>query len=76
LPGAAERHRLKAEEAGDAITGDAITVSGADFSLRISKKGGVIESWRAGGREVLAAPLEPNFWRAPTDNDRGNKMGV
>lgn len=62
---------VKAEEAGDAIT-----VSGADFSLRISKKGGVIESWRAGGREVLAAPLEPNFWRAPTDNDRGNKMGV
>jgi len=27
-----------------------------------------------GGRELLTAPLEPNFWRAPTDNDRGNHM--
>ncbi|MBM4153687.1 MAG: DUF4981 domain-containing protein [Lentisphaerae bacterium] len=61
---------VKAEE-----TEDAITVSGAGFAIRISRKGGVIESWRAGGRDLIAAPLAPNFWRAPTDNDRGNKMG-
>ncbi len=69
-PAAPASGTVKAEE-----TDDAITVSGADFSLRISKKGGTIESWKAGGRDVIAAPLAPNFWRAPTDNDRGNKMG-
>ena len=26
------------------------------------------------GAEQLLAPLTPNFWRAPTDNDRGNHM--
>jgi beta-galactosidase len=56
-------------------TPDAIAIAGAGFALRISRTGGVIESWKAGGRDLIVAPLAPNFWRAPTDNDRGNKMG-
>ncbi len=54
----------------------AVTVSGTDFAVRIGKASGAVESWKAGGRELLLAPLAPNFWRAPTDNDRGNGMSA
>lgn len=53
---------------------DAVTVSGEGFSLTIGKKSGAIESYMLGDAKLLAAPLAPNFWRVPTDNDRGNKM--
>lgn len=36
------------------------------------KKSGNLVSWKKNGTELLAAPMAPNFWRAPTDNDRGN----
>jgi len=31
---------------------------------------GIITRYVLNGNEVFAAPLTPNFWRAPTDNDR------
>lgn len=51
-----------------------IKVAGPGFTARISKTDGALISWEADGREMLLAPLEPCFWRAPTDNDRGNRM--
>ena len=51
-----------------------VTVTGADFTVRISKATGSIFSWKVANEEQLLAPLAPNFWRAPTDNDRGNGM--
>jgi beta-galactosidase len=48
---------------------DAITVTGRNFSLTVSKKTGAIESFTFDDRELIAAPLVPNFWRKPTDND-------
>ncbi|MBN1417304.1 MAG: DUF4981 domain-containing protein [Planctomycetes bacterium] len=57
-----------------ASDGASFTVSGKDFRMRIGKASGAIESYAWKGRELLAAPIEPNFWRAPTDNDRGNNM--
>jgi len=53
-----------------------VTVTGSDFTVRISKATGAIISWKVSNEEQLFAPLEPNFWRAPTDNDRGNGMAV
>ena len=53
---------------------DALVVSNENFSIGISKSSGTIDSYNLGGRELLTAPLEPNYWRAPTDNDRGNGM--
>ncbi|MBW7862921.1 MAG: DUF4981 domain-containing protein [Candidatus Hydrogenedentes bacterium] len=50
----------------------AVEIAGEGFELVIGKDSGVIESWKVAGKELLAAPLAPNFWRAPTDNDRGN----
>ncbi|MGQ3052408.1 MAG: beta-galactosidase small subunit, partial [Roseateles sp.] len=35
---------------------------------------GQLVSYRVAGRELLAGPLHLNFWRPPTDNDRGSDM--
>jgi len=51
----------------------AYTVKGKDFEVRVSRQRGAIASFRINGRELMARPLEPNFWRPPTDNDEGNK---
>lgn len=53
---------------------DAFTISSAVFTAKIGKKSGVLESYVVDGKQLIAAPLAPNFWRAPTDNDRGNGM--
>ena len=34
---------------------------------------GTVEQYAVAGRDLLAGPLGLNFWRPPTDNDRGNK---
>ncbi len=33
-----------------------------------------LKSYRFGGKELIDLPPRPNFWRAPTDNDKGNNM--
>ncbi len=50
------------------------TVQGSDFSLVIDKKCGWLVSLKHRGTELIEQPLRPDFWRAPTDNDRGNDM--
>jgi beta-galactosidase len=51
----------------------AVAVSGPDFALLLGKQSGAIESFSVDGREMVAAPLIPNFWRAQTDNDSASK---
>jgi beta-galactosidase len=51
-----------------------ILISGKDFEVRFDKKSGAIVSFRFRGAELVVKGLEPNFWRAPTDNDFGNGM--
>ncbi|MFF3936036.1 glycoside hydrolase family 2 TIM barrel-domain containing protein [Streptomyces phaeofaciens] len=53
-------------------SGDTVTVTGRGFSVAVDRKTGVITSYRAGGAELISSGPAPNFWRAPTDNDRGN----
>ncbi len=55
-------------------TDTAIVVSGGEIEVRISKKDGSIHSLKFNGRQLMARPLAPNFWRVPTDNDIGNRM--
>ncbi len=55
-------------------TGETILVEGARFQARFGRKSGALESYQIDGRELLARALVPNFWRPPTDNDRGNNM--
>ena len=51
-----------------------IVVTGQTFSVAVGRASGVLESYTFQGKPLLASPLVPNFWRAPTDNDKGNKM--
>jgi beta-galactosidase len=51
-----------------------VRVSGADLVVRFDKATGALDSFVVGGRELIASGIEPNFWRAPTDNDFGNQM--
>ncbi len=49
-------------------------VSGGAIALTLDRTSGWVTSYTHSGQELLASPLRPNFWRAPTDNDRGNGM--
>ncbi|PTX99069.1 glycoside hydrolase family 2 TIM barrel-domain containing protein [Opitutus sp. ER46] len=49
-------------------------VSGSGFSAAFDRRTGLLVSLRTGDVELLEQPLRPDFWRAPTDNDRGNRM--
>ncbi|OAV45521.1 hypothetical protein A3850_013930 [Lewinella sp. 4G2] len=40
------------------------------YEVLVNASSGVIEQITSRDRELLAAPLRPNFWRAPTDNDK------
>ncbi|MHA1986035.1 MAG: glycoside hydrolase family 2 TIM barrel-domain containing protein [Promethearchaeota archaeon] len=45
-------------------------IMGENFKVIINKNSGVIESYNFQNKDLLSSPLIPNFWRAPTDNDR------
>jgi beta-galactosidase len=49
-------------------------LSGPEFEVRFDRATGLLTSYRYQGAELLARGPEPNFWRAPTDNDFGNEM--
>ncbi|MGY5354137.1 glycoside hydrolase family 2 TIM barrel-domain containing protein [Wenyingzhuangia sp. IMCC45467] len=51
-----------------------LKVIGDRFDVSFDKNTGWITSIHQQGKELLEMPLEPNFWRAPTDNDYGNGM--
>jgi beta-galactosidase len=53
---------------------DAFELGASELGVRINKKSGAIDSLTFGKRELLAAPLTPNFWRVPNDNDDGSRM--
>ena len=50
------------------------TVTGPGFRAVFDGQRGTLTSYQLAGREWLAGPLTLNFWRPPTDNDRGNGM--
>lgn len=61
-------------------TTDAVTVRAKHFSITFNKKTGLLVSVLKGPKEFLKTPLEPNFWRASTDNDErcgtAKRLGV
>ena len=74
VPAAAEADTAVMPELELGETAEAVTVNGEDFTLTIRKESGAIESFKFGGKELIAKPLIPNFWRVPIDNDKGNGM--
>ena len=57
-----------------AETDNLIEVAGQNFSVSVNRETGWIQSIKLDEKEVLLAPVKPNFWRAPVDNDYGNNM--
>ena len=53
---------------------EAGTLTVSSGSLTCGFEDGNLNSIKRDGIELLAIPLKPNFWRAPTDNDFGNDM--
>ncbi|EGT3616520.1 DUF4981 domain-containing protein [Clostridium perfringens] len=51
-----------------------IKVSGEGFTVELDKALGSIDSFVKGEKELISSPIKPDFWRAPTDNDRSNGM--
>jgi beta-galactosidase len=68
-PGPAGMPPLELEEDGDRIV-----VTGDGFAVRFDAAAGTMTSLEAGGQELMRSGPRPDFWRAPTDNDRGNGM--
>lgn len=55
-------------------TDNGIHLKGDGFSYRINRASGLIDSIAYDGKEMLKSDVRPNFWRAPTDNDFGEKF--
>lgn len=53
-----------------------VGIKGENFQALFSRLNGGLVSYKYGGREMIEAIPMPNFWRAPTDNDRGNQMAA
>ncbi|WP_100404858.1 glycoside hydrolase family 2 TIM barrel-domain containing protein [Bacillus solitudinis] len=51
-----------------------LEIDGTRFRVIINKKNGDIRSFSFKGIELIKSGPTPNFWRAMTDNDRGNKL--
>jgi len=49
------------------------TVSNENIKVSINKFG-CISKLDFNGEEILSKSLSPNYWRAPVDNDKGNKL--
>ena len=53
---------------------EVVRIVGPSFSAVFNNQNGSLSSLEFDGTEFIQKPLEPNFWRAPTDNDWGNRL--
>ncbi|QZT37921.1 DUF4981 domain-containing protein [Halosquirtibacter xylanolyticus] len=51
-----------------------VAISGENFHMSFAKDNGALSSYVLNGEAIVNSPLVVNFWRAPTDNDFGNKL--
>ena len=56
------------------IENKTLTATSGKITYRFSLKNGLLTSAMVNGQELLKTPVIPDFWRAPTDNDFGNRM--
>lgn len=67
----------KSEDLGEIVVSDCdanLGIRGEKFEVLFSKNYGGMISYKFNGKEFINSIPKPNFWRAPTDNDRGNGM--
>ncbi|WP_291862808.1 glycoside hydrolase family 2 TIM barrel-domain containing protein [Marinilabilia sp.] len=68
----AEKHPALSHETSNGL----LTITGEYFSVVFDMNDGVMTSYKSGEKELLMKGPEPDFWRAPTDNDFGNDLPV
>ena len=51
-----------------------VEVSTDNFSMRFDHEKGQLVSWTSNGEEILLSAPQTNLWRAPIDNDFGNRL--
>lgn len=51
-----------------------VTVTGVDFHVRFDTVSGMMTALEYNGKDYITRGPVPNFWRAPIDNDFGNRM--
>ena len=56
--------------------GTTVSIASSRVSFTFDRQSGMVTSYKFGGTEFFPGGfgLQPNFWRAPTDNDYGNSM--
>ncbi len=50
-----------------------IVVEGPGCRVAVNPNTGALQSYRIGDRQLLSAPLAPNFWKVPNDNQYRNQ---
>lgn len=55
-------------------TPDQVTIQAKDLTATVDKSRGILTSIKIKNKEWLVSPLQLNFWRPPTNNDRGAKL--
>ncbi len=55
-------------------TKEETTVTGNNFKVVFDNKSGFLTQWISENKQLIAGPVKPSFWRAPTDNDFGYGM--
>jgi beta-galactosidase len=73
LPVSAPATPFQSAKAGLTVAdnGDSATFTGPEFSLAFDKKTGLLQRYRFRKVDLLERGPLPDFWRAPTNNDRG-----
>jgi len=51
-----------------------VLIEGEDFQVAFDRRKGELQSWLFQGESLLHSHPRPDFWRAPTDNDRGRNV--
>jgi beta-galactosidase len=55
-------------------TDEKITVSGENYQWVFDRNSGLLNEFNCSGKNMLTDDLRPNFWRVPTNHDRGNDL--
>ena len=52
-----------------------ISIQGSNYNAKLDLKTGAIKSYKTNGKEMLASPIVPNFWKVPNDNQYARLNG-
>ena len=76
LAGKKKPYKTSGPKLSVSSTGNATVVSSSKVHFELNETSGIVTSYRVDGQEYFneGFGIQPNFWRAPTDNDYGNKM--